>query len=119
MTLAQRLGELATANEQGLLECVTRFHFFSKRTLSLTNTGCSDDEYRLLRANLFERFANVSTVPSEAPIVRLSVSAHQSPPSLQCPPYFEWLLMLNWLQARIYPHLLATRGRIPFIPKRQ
>lgn len=57
MTLAQRLGELATANEQGLLD---------------------DDEYRLLRANLFERFANASTVPSEAPIVRLSVSAHQN-----------------------------------------
>ncbi|KAF9781716.1 hypothetical protein BJ322DRAFT_1077792 [Thelephora terrestris] len=57
MTLAQRLGELATANEQGLLD---------------------DDEYRLLRANLFERFTHASTVPSEAPIVRLSVSSHQN-----------------------------------------
>jgi len=75
MTLAQRLGELATANEQGLLECVAFSRFFA---LGLTSAGYSDDEYRLLRANLFERFANVSTVPSEAPIVRLSVSAHQS-----------------------------------------
>ena len=54
-------------------------------TLSLTSTGCSDDEYRLLRANLFERFTNVSTVPSEAPIVRLSVSAHQSSSSFLSP----------------------------------
>ena len=86
MTLAQRLGELATANEQGLLECVVFFHFFSQWTLGLTGTCCSDDEYRLLRANLFERFTNVSTVPSEAPIVRLSVPAHQSSSSFFCPP---------------------------------
>ncbi|KAF9645149.1 hypothetical protein BDM02DRAFT_3120717 [Thelephora ganbajun] len=78
MTLAQRLGELATANEQGLLECVVFFCFFSHWTSGLTGTGHSDDEYRLLRANLFERFTNGPTVPSEAPIVRLSVSAHQS-----------------------------------------
>jgi len=79
MTLAQRLGELATANEQGLLECVIYFRFFlSHWTSGLTRAFSSDDEYRLLRANLFERFANASTVPSEAPIVRLSVSAHQS-----------------------------------------
>lgn len=51
----------------------------------LTFTRCSDDEYRLLRANLFERFTNVSTVPSEAPIVRLSVSTHQSSSSSLCP----------------------------------
>jgi len=29
----------------------------------------SDDEYRLLRQNLFERFASASEVPSEVPIV--------------------------------------------------
>jgi len=29
----------------------------------------SDDEYRLLRQNLFERFASASEVPSEIPIV--------------------------------------------------
>ncbi|EMD40016.1 hypothetical protein CERSUDRAFT_150904 [Gelatoporia subvermispora B] len=53
MTLAQRLNELATANEEGLL---------------------SDEEYRLLRQNLFERFANGSALPSETPLVRMSGS---------------------------------------------
>ncbi|KAF8650146.1 hypothetical protein AX16_005381 [Volvariella volvacea WC 439] len=47
-TLAQRLNELATANAEGLL---------------------TDDEYRLLRQNLFERFSTTTTVPTEAPIV--------------------------------------------------
>ena len=54
----------------------------ARLTSSFNHTGYSDDEYRLLRANLFERFTKVSTVPSEAPIVRLSVSAHQSSPPL-------------------------------------
>jgi hypothetical protein len=31
--------------------------------------SCSDDEYRLLRQNLFERLAGGSTVPTEAPVV--------------------------------------------------
>ncbi|OCH88475.1 hypothetical protein OBBRIDRAFT_795242 [Obba rivulosa] len=53
MTLAQRLNGLATANEEGLL---------------------SDDEYRLLRQNLFERFASGSALPSETPLVRMSGS---------------------------------------------
>lgn len=57
------------------------FHSFSNRAFESDHSPFSDDEYRLLRANLFERFTNVSTVPSEAPIVRLSVSAHQSPSS--------------------------------------
>ncbi|KAG5648440.1 hypothetical protein DXG03_005014 [Asterophora parasitica] len=48
ITLAQRLNELAVANSEGLL---------------------NDDEYRLLRQNLFERFATTTTVPTEAPIV--------------------------------------------------
>ncbi|KAG2065696.1 hypothetical protein BDR04DRAFT_137359 [Suillus decipiens] len=47
-TLAQRLDELAAANSQGLLD---------------------DDEYRLLRQNIFERLASGSSVPQEAPIV--------------------------------------------------
>ncbi|KAJ3556499.1 hypothetical protein NP233_g11963 [Leucocoprinus birnbaumii] len=47
-TLAQRLNELAVAHADGLL---------------------NDDEYRILRQNLFERFASASEVPSEAPIV--------------------------------------------------
>ncbi|KAI0917001.1 hypothetical protein AcW2_007250 [Taiwanofungus camphoratus] len=51
ITLAQRLNELATANSEGLL---------------------SDEVYRLLRQNLFERFASSSGVPSETPLVRMS-----------------------------------------------
>ncbi|KAI0311508.1 hypothetical protein OF83DRAFT_1150585 [Amylostereum chailletii] len=46
--LAQRLTELATANAEGLLD---------------------DDEYRLLRQNLFERMAVGSDVPQETPVV--------------------------------------------------
>lgn len=45
--LAQRLAELASANAEGLLD---------------------DDEYRLLRQNLFERLGN-STIPRENPLV--------------------------------------------------
>ncbi|TFY70337.1 hypothetical protein EVG20_g2669 [Dentipellis fragilis] len=48
MILAQRLNELATANAEGLLD---------------------DDEYRLLRQNLFERLPSASSVPAEMPIV--------------------------------------------------
>ncbi|KAG2010119.1 hypothetical protein CC2G_012963 [Coprinopsis cinerea AmutBmut pab1-1] len=48
VTLAHRLNELAVANAEGLL---------------------NDDEYRLLRQSLFERFANASVVPQEEPIV--------------------------------------------------
>lgn len=48
MTLAQRLNELAVANSEGLLD---------------------DDEYRLLRQNLFERFASSAIVPTEASVV--------------------------------------------------
>ncbi|GLB38304.1 hypothetical protein LshimejAT787_0501690 [Lyophyllum shimeji] len=51
MTLAQRLNELAVANSEGLL---------------------NDDEYRLLRQDLFERFATSTTVPMEAPVVPVS-----------------------------------------------
>ncbi|KAF4596331.1 hypothetical protein EYR40_007982 [Pleurotus pulmonarius] len=48
MTLAQRLDELAVANAEGRL---------------------SDDEYRLLRQNLFERFGSGAVVPGEPPVV--------------------------------------------------
>ncbi|TDL17699.1 hypothetical protein BD410DRAFT_901243 [Rickenella mellea] len=51
MTLAQRLNELAVANSDGLLD---------------------DDEYRLLRQNLFQRFATSSAAPEEVPVVRSS-----------------------------------------------
>ncbi|KAL4064852.1 hypothetical protein V8B97DRAFT_2010655 [Scleroderma yunnanense] len=50
-TLAQRLNELAVANSEGLL---------------------SDDEYRLLRQNIFERLASSSSVPTESPMIALS-----------------------------------------------
>ncbi|EKM49600.1 uncharacterized protein PHACADRAFT_179011 [Phanerochaete carnosa HHB-10118-sp] len=48
ISLAQRLDELATANTQGLLD---------------------NDEYRLLRQNLFERLAGGSSIPTETPLV--------------------------------------------------
>ncbi|KAI0086591.1 hypothetical protein BDY19DRAFT_960672 [Irpex rosettiformis] len=53
ITLAQRLNELALANTQGLLD---------------------DDEYRLLRQNLFERLAAGSTIPTEAPVVPVATT---------------------------------------------
>ncbi|KDR82648.1 hypothetical protein GALMADRAFT_837529 [Galerina marginata CBS 339.88] len=51
VTLAQRLNELAVANSEGLL---------------------NDDEYRILRQNVFERFASNAAVPIEAPVVPAS-----------------------------------------------
>ncbi|THV04454.1 hypothetical protein K435DRAFT_196412 [Dendrothele bispora CBS 962.96] len=53
MSLAQRLNELAAANSEGLL---------------------SDDEYRILRQNLFERFASSAAVPTENPVVPATLS---------------------------------------------
>ncbi|KAF9236526.1 hypothetical protein BU15DRAFT_49967 [Melanogaster broomeanus] len=50
-TLAQRLNELAAANAEGLL---------------------NDEEYRLLRQNIFERLAHGSSVPTENPVIPLS-----------------------------------------------
>lgn len=38
----------------------------------------SDDEYRLLRQNLFERFAGGAVVPSETPLVPLASASHRS-----------------------------------------
>ncbi|PPQ77107.1 hypothetical protein CVT25_010800 [Psilocybe cyanescens] len=51
MDLAQRLNELAVANSQGLL---------------------NDDEYRLLRQNVFEQHSSTVVVPVEAPIVPIA-----------------------------------------------
>ncbi|KAL1748370.1 hypothetical protein HDZ31DRAFT_29899 [Schizophyllum fasciatum] len=62
VTLAQRLDELRVANAEGLL---------------------NDDEYRLLRQNLFERFSSAATVPTEAPLVpesRRTVTGQPSSP---------------------------------------
>nr|GAT60356.1 predicted protein [Mycena chlorophos] len=55
-TLAQRLNELAVANSEGLL---------------------NDDEYRLLRQDLFERFTSTNVVPTETPVVPIA-SQHRS-----------------------------------------
>jgi hypothetical protein len=38
----------------------------------------SDEEYRLLRQNLFERFASGAVVPSETPVVPLTRSPRKS-----------------------------------------
>ncbi|KIJ59459.1 hypothetical protein HYDPIDRAFT_33149 [Hydnomerulius pinastri MD-312] len=56
-TLAQRLNELAAANSEGLL---------------------NDDEYRLLRQNIFERLASSSSVPTESPVIPMI--SHSHPP---------------------------------------
>ncbi|KAF8440910.1 hypothetical protein L210DRAFT_3447882 [Boletus edulis BED1] len=53
--LAQRLNELATANREGLLD---------------------DEEYRLLRQNIFERLASGIPVPTETPVVPLGSQSH-------------------------------------------
>ncbi|KAJ6557335.1 hypothetical protein DFH09DRAFT_543230 [Mycena vulgaris] len=52
-TLAQRLNELAVANSEGLL---------------------NDEEYRLLRQDLFQRFSSTTAVPTETPLVPLASS---------------------------------------------
>ncbi|KAJ7164563.1 hypothetical protein C8R43DRAFT_233208 [Mycena crocata] len=65
-TLAQRLNELAVANSEGLL---------------------NDDEYRLLRQDLFQRFASTTAVPTEAPVVPLaSQSRARSSVRINAPP---------------------------------
>ncbi|KAH9997858.1 hypothetical protein BJV77DRAFT_1142988 [Russula vinacea] len=56
--LSQRLAELASANAEGLLD---------------------DDEYRLLRQNLFERLGN-STIPRENPPVPTAGPSRPRPP---------------------------------------
>ena len=67
VTLAQRLDELSAANSNGLLKWV--FILVLAKSLNLNYFECSDDEYRLLRQNLFERFASKSEVPTEASVV--------------------------------------------------
>lgn len=60
-TLAQRLNELAAANAESLL---------------------SDDEYRLLRQNIFERLASHSSVPTESPVIPLGSHSQKHSPQL-------------------------------------
>lgn len=64
VTLAERLNELAMANADGLLRYVSSYGIFIVLILVY-----SEDEYRMLRQNLFERFSSVSNIPTENPIV--------------------------------------------------
>ncbi|KAG8214762.1 hypothetical protein J3R82DRAFT_9852 [Butyriboletus roseoflavus] len=54
-TLAQRLDELAAANAEALL---------------------NDEEYRLLRQNIFERLASGTALPTETPVIPLGSHSH-------------------------------------------
>jgi hypothetical protein len=44
----------------------------------------SDDEYRLLRQNIFERLASGSSVPQEAPLVPIVSHPPNSEPYVVC-----------------------------------
>jgi hypothetical protein len=71
MALAERLNELATANLEGLLRytialCAHCPVFCAHLLVS------SDDEYRLLRQNVFEQYSGNMVIPVEAPIVPTS-----------------------------------------------
>ena len=74
------MNELAVANSQGLLEYEVSFLF--EETLLRFILTCyltpSDDEYRLLRQNLFERLASGSSVPTETPIVPVSTVTREN-----------------------------------------
>ncbi|KAG5651936.1 hypothetical protein H0H81_006878 [Sphagnurus paluster] len=65
MALAQQLAELALANSQGLL---------------------NDDEYRLLRHNLFEVHSNSALIPVEAPILHVASPGRKPSVSSVAPP---------------------------------
>ena len=67
--LAQRLDELATANAEGLLEWVLLLIY---AYLDLDRHAYSDEEYRLLRQNLFERMAGGSPLPTEVSLVPIA-----------------------------------------------
>lgn len=68
MALAQRLNELAIANSEGLLKYVPipNDHIF------LIPTNASDDEYRLLRQNVFEQYSGNANLPVESPLVPIT-----------------------------------------------
>lgn len=83
MALARRLNELAVANQDGLLKFVFIFSQIDRIFLIFFN---SDDEYRLLRQNVFEQYSSSTTVPTESPIVPVSGSRHRVSPFLFSPP---------------------------------
>lgn len=68
MALAQRLNELAIANSEGLLKYVRIPEYF----LILILTISSDDEYRLLRQNIFEQHSGNASIPIESPLVPIT-----------------------------------------------
>ena len=56
---------MAVANADGLLKCV-----LTPLMWNIVLRGVnSDDEYRILRQNLFERFSSNAAVPIETPVV--------------------------------------------------
>jgi len=65
MALAQRLNELATANSEGLLKYALALWL----PVHLVTSISSDDEYRLLRQNVFEQYSSNAVIPVESPIV--------------------------------------------------
>lgn len=70
VTLAQRLNELAASNSDGLLGYVQRLVYGMQSLSSIV--ADRDEDYRLLRQNLFERFGAGSQLPTEFPVVKLS-----------------------------------------------
>lgn len=86
MALAQQLAELAVANSQGLL----KYLYLPRRHSCELISPSSDDEYRLLRQNLFEQHSDSALVPVEAPV--LSVAG----PGRNC---------------KLYPYLTITSYR--------
>ena len=67
MALAQRLNELAVANSEGLLQYAPMIWWDSWSWYFY-----SDDEYRLLRQNLFEQYSGNATIPVESPLVPIT-----------------------------------------------
>lgn len=102
VTLAQRLNELAVANSDGLLRYVKRLFTFNK-TLKLGFLN-SDDEYRILRQNLFERFASNAAVPTETSIVPASPAR---PRPKKVGTTGDQRKSFSWIHATAFAHKIA------------
>ena len=66
----------------------------------------SDEEYRLLRQNIFERLASGTPVPTEIPVIPLSSHSR----SLYEGKSTKFILHLIWAE-RHSPHSLAAQPR--------
>ncbi|KAG6372852.1 hypothetical protein JVT61DRAFT_7286 [Boletus reticuloceps] len=91
--LAQRLNELATANREGLLD---------------------DEEYRLLRQNIFERLASGIPVPTETPVVPLGSQSHllhESGSTWSSPHILYGLSVIHRLASHLSPHPFLVKSR--------